>query len=579
MLVLVAFMEIVGVASIMPFMAVVANPDVVHTNPYLVEIYGRLGFLSTDAFLFFLGVFFLALMTGSLAFHAFAFWVMVRFSQKRNHAWCCRLVQGYLARPYDWFLNRHSGTLGSVILNEVNRAVEGALFPSLQLISKTLVAMFLLALMIVVDPALALSVCLIIGGAYGALFLTVRRYLGRVGQDIQTANRQRYKITQEMFGGIKDVKVCGLELPFLARFRDPSLIFAERQITSRVVSELPSFAMQALVFGGIMVVLLYFMANRGGLQAALPVFSLYALAGYRLMPTLQAIYTNLAAMQVNAVVLDSLHRDLCGEGIEQNRGDRGLAGLAQESPMGLSNKLELRDVFYRYPGADYFTLEGVSLEITARTTVALVGLTGSGKTTLVDVLLGLLVPEQGTLITDGKPVTDELRRAWQRSIGYVPQQIYLADDTIAANIAFGIPTGEINHEAVECAARIANLHDFVANDLSEGYRTIVGERGVRLSGGQRQRIGIARALYHDPDVLILDEATSALDNVTEQAVMEAVGNLGHRKTIVLIAHRLSTVQQCGQIFYIEAGHVIANGTYESLLKTNSKFRLLAGGGS
>jgi ATP-binding cassette, subfamily B, bacterial PglK len=235
----------------------------------------------------------------------------------------------------------------------------------------------------------------------------------------------------------------------------------------------------------------------------------------------------------------------------------------------------LIDVSYRYPGADRDALEEINLEIPAYSTVGLVGPTGSGKTTLVDVILGLLSPKKGLLVADGLPITSDLRRAWRRTIGYVPQQIFLADDTISGNIAFGIPAEEIDQTAVERAARMANLHDFVVGELPAGYSTMVGERGVRLSGGQRQRIGIARALYRDPDLLILDEATSALDNLTERAVMDAVHNLSRKKTIILIAHRLSTVRQCDRIFYLEHGQILGEGAYEYLVEANEKFRLLA----
>ncbi|MCC5858714.1 MAG: ABC transporter ATP-binding protein [Ectothiorhodospiraceae bacterium] len=574
--IVVAFVEAVGVASIMPFMAVLANPEVVETNRYLALAYDTLGFESTDAFLVFLGFVFLVLIVGSLVFRAFAFWVQVRFSQKRNYAWSSRLVERHLNRPYEWFLNQHSGALASSVLSEVQKVVNGALFPALQVVSHGLVAVFLFGLLVGVDPLLAISVAIILGGAYGALYVTVRRYLARIGTEVKASNRERFRLTQEMFGGIKDVKIYGLETPFQRRFRRPALIYAQRQIAARVLSELPSFAMQALVFGGVMVVLLYFLGDRGGLQTALPVFSLFALAGYRLMPSLQAIYSNLSQMRVNLAVLDAIHQGLCQETTHAStRSVSGGTGT-KETAMGLRQQLELANVTYSYPQADRPALKSVSLTIRAYSTVGLVGPTGSGKTTLVDVMLGLLEPHAGGLVADGVPITGENRRAWQRSIGYVPQQIFLADDTISGNIAFGIPPDQIDHQAVEKAARVANLHDFVVTQLKDGYNTMVGERGVRLSGGQRQRIGIARALYRDPDVLILDEATSALDNRTEQAVMEAVHNLGNQKTIVLIAHRLSTVRECDLICFIESGEVIVSGKYDELLESSADFRGLVG---
>jgi ABC-type multidrug transport system fused ATPase/permease subunit len=222
-------------------------------------------------------------------------------------------------------------------------------------------------------------------------------------------------------------------------------------------------------------------------------------------------------------------------------------------------------------------LAGLSLQVWAKTTVGIVGGTGAGKTTAVDVLLGLLQPQTGTLRVDGTAITQANLRSWQRAVGYVPQQIFLIDDSVGANIAFGIPLEDRDQAAIEAAARVANLHDFVLSDLPQGYDTHVGERGVRLSGGQRQRIGIARALYHNPEVLILDEATSALDNLTERAVMEAVHTLGRQKTIIMIAHRLSTVRNCDRIFLLEQGRVSAAGTYEELVAGSEVFRRMAVG--
>lgn len=580
LMLVVAIVEAIGVASIMPFIAVVANPQVVETNQYLAAVYGWLGFESTNAFMFFLGLVFLVLIVGSIMLRAFGFWVQVRFSQKRNHTWSCRLVDMYLHRPYEWFIGQHSGNLGASVLAEVNRTVNEALFPALQLISQILVAVLLILLLLAVDPLLAVSVALVLGLAYGSIYLLVRNRLVDIGKDLQVANRTRFKLTGEMFGGIKDVQVYGLEDRFVNRFHDPSLRFANRQIAARTISEIPSFAMQALVFGGILAVLLYFLSQRGGIEAALPVISLFALAGYRLMPSLQAIYRHLSELRISRSVLETVHQAFTEAKTSTKNTYGTLKSVKNPTPLGLRKSLTIDEVSYRYPNADRRALDTVTLEIPALKTIGLVGSTGSGKTTLVDLILGLLRPEHGRLYVDGHELTDgEMMRAWQRSIGYVPQQIFLADESVRGNIAFGIPPGEIDQSAVERAARIANLHEFITQQLSDGYNTMVGERGVRLSGGQRQRIGIARALYRDPDVLILDEATSALDNLTEQAVMDAVHQLSKKKTIILIAHRLSTVKPCDQIYYLKSGKVTATGTYSELVESSQEFRRLAEAGN
>jgi ABC-type multidrug transport system fused ATPase/permease subunit len=303
-----------------------------------------------------------------------------------------------------------------------------------------------------------------------------------------------------------------------------------------------------------------------------PVLAVYAFASLRIFPALQRIYVSMTQMRFSKPTLDKLHEDM--KAAEANA--RALPPVERGAVVRLTEALTLEDIHYAYPQAERPAVRGLSLTIPARSTVGIVGGTGAGKTTTVDIILGLLLPQKGRFAVDGLPITAANLRAWQQSVGYVPQQIFLTDDTIAANIAFGREPKDIDRAAVERAARTAELHDFVMRELPQGYDTRVGERGVRLSGGQRQRIGIARALYHDPDVLILDEATSALDNLTERAVMDAVHNLGHAKTIVMIAHRLSTVRGCDTIFMLEHGRVVAQGSYDALIETNRQFRALAG---
>lgn len=570
---LMAFVEALGVASIMPFIAVLAKPEVVETNRYLFSLYEWLNFSTRNQFLIFLGIATLFLLIGSIFFRGLALWVQLRFTNIQSHKLACRLVKSYLTQPYHWFLNRHSSHLAVNVLAEVGNVIYNAYFPAMVLIANVMISIFLLAILVTVDPVLSTSMAGVLGGAYLTIFLIGKRFLGKLGEERLLANRNRHHILNEIFGGIKDVKISGLEYIFLDRFRDPSQRMARSTVMSEMIGEFPSLAMQALIFGGMLLVLLYLMVEYGGLQGALPLVALYALAAYRLMPALQGIYRNLAQLRVSMPAAMELHRDLH---LMESACLTDIFLLKEHSqPLGLKNYMELRDIEYVYPNAAKLALDHIQLEVPAFSTIGLVGATGSGKTTLVDVILGLLSPASGQIIVDDQVISPANVRAWQRSLGYVPQNIFLSDDTVAANIAFGLPSREINMTSVEQAARIANLHDFVINELPDGYATRIGERGVRLSGGQRQRIGIARALYHDPEVLIFDEATSALDNVTEQAVMEAIYQLGRKKTIILIAHRLSTVRVCDRIYLLDQGRIIAAGTYEELLSTNERFRAMA----
>ena len=570
LLVVVAFFDAVGVASIMPFIAVLTNPEVVETNTYLAGLYDLLGFSSLDHFLVFLGLAFFFLLVLSLSLNALGTWARLRFSHNRVYTWGTRLVGGYLRQPYEWFLNRHSAELATSILAEVNQVVNQALLPAMGMIASSLVVLFLMALLFAVDPVLALSVGGFLVSSYALVYFMLRKQLSRIGVERREAARARFHVIGEAFCGVKDIKIGGLEEVVVKRFLTPSQKMARAVIRAGLISEIPSLAMQGLMFSAMLLTLVYLVAVHGGVQEAIPVVALYALAGYRLMPAIKTIYRDISQLKFSEPALDALARDFAT--LQTHPSGKSVQAQAR---IPLRENLELRKVSYAYPNAPRQALDSVSISIPALSTVALVGSTGSGKTTMVDLVLGLLRPHEGELVVDGQVIDDACIRQWQRSLGYVPQHIFLSDDSVAANIAFGLPRKDIDMAAVEAAARVANLHEFVINELPEGYATHVGERGVRLSGGQRQRIGIARALYHDPDVLILDEATSALDNITERAVMEAVHNLGHRKTIILIAHRLSTVRHCDCIYLLEHGRLQAKGSYDELVATDERFRSMA----
>jgi ABC-type multidrug transport system fused ATPase/permease subunit len=565
-----ALLDMIGVASIMPFIAVLANPELVETNAFLKTAFTvskSLGVNTTDQFLFALGILVFVLLVVSLAFKALTTYAQLRFTLMREYSIGKRLMEGYLYQPYSWFLGRHSAELGKTILSEVNSVIYNAVNPMMLLIAQGAVATALLTLLLLIDSKLALIVGLTLTAAYALIYKASRGILARIGQERLKANQERFTAVCEAFGASKEVKVGGLEQAYIQRFSDPARTFAHHQTTALLISQLPRFALEAIAFGGMLLVVLYIMAQSGDFASALPIIVLYAFAGYRLMPALQQIYGSVTQLRFAGPAIDALHNDLMS--LQPARLD------PSQYAIPLNHAITLSQIRYRYPNALHPTLKNFSLKIPAGSTVGLVGATGSGKTTTVDLILGLLDAEEGSLEVDGQAITEHNKRAWQRSIGYVPQQIYLADDTVAANIAFGLDASDIDYAAVERAARIANLHHFVHQELPQQYKTMVGEYGVRLSGGQRQRIGIARALYRTPKVLILDEATSALDNLTEQAVMEAVHNLGHEITIILIAHRLSTVKSCNTIFFLEKGELKAQGTFDELTQANERFRALA----
>jgi ABC-type multidrug transport system fused ATPase/permease subunit len=572
MILFMALIDMVGVASILPFMAVLSNPDIIHSNVWLKEIFQffkTFGIENDQEFLFALGVMIFILLVTSLMFKAITTYVQVRFVQMRQYSISKRLVEGYLNQPYAWFLSRHSADLGKTILSEVSQIVGSGISPLMELIAKSAVVIALIILLFIADPMLAIVISLTFSFAYGLIFIFTRSYLNKMGKERLKCNELRFTAVSEAFGAAKEVKVGGLEQIYIKRFSEPSKTFAKNMASATVIGQLPRFALEALAFGGILIMILYLILKVGSFNSALPIISLYVFAGYRMMPALQQIYSSFTQLTFVGPSLEKLYNDSKSLELLNPNQDKDI--------LSFKNKITLKNINYNYPNSSRTALKDINLEILAKTTNGLVGPTGSGKTTTVDIILGLLEPQKGTLEIDGIVIQKKNSRAWQRSIGYVPQNIYLADDTVAANIAFGVSPKNINLEDVISASKIANLHEFVSNDLPEKYQTTIGERGVRLSGGQRQRIGIARALYYKPKVLILDEATSALDNQTEKAVMDAVNNINKNITIILIAHRLSTVKNCDTIFLLDKGELKDKGTFEELIKNNKNFAISAMG--
>ena len=575
MMIVMALLEAGGVASVVPFFAVVSNPAVVLENNYLNLLYESLGFASVDDFLLYLGGAVFLLVVGSLVFRALTQWAMAYYVQMRGFSISSRLLSAYLARPYGYFLNQHSADLGKSVLLEAHQVVKGALMPAAQLIANSILAAFLFGVVLASGPKFALAAVGLLGGAYALIYLVVRRYLGRIGQERILSNRGRFQVAQEALGGIKDVKVLGLEGGYLRSFLRPARRYARAEAASQVVGLLPQFLLQALAFGSLILFFLFeLVSQQSNLSDLLPVMVLYAFAALRLLPALQRIYLAVTQIRYARPALDALHADLMAPGSSLEV-QHALEGRQEPVPLPLRDSLQLEGISFTYPQVEGASVRDLTVSIPARSAVAFVGPTGAGKTTVIDIILGLLEPQEGKLLVDGVRITTQNLRAWQRNIGYVPQNIFLSDDTIAANIAFGVPPIDVDPAAVERAARVASLHDFIVNETAKGYNTMVGERGVRLSGGQRQRIGIARALYRNPDVLVLDEATSALDSLTEKAVMDAMQNMSGQKTVILISHRLSIVRTCDTIHLLETGRLKASGTYEGLLESEAGFRSMA----
>ena len=556
MILIMAFLDMIGVASIFPFVSVLMNPSLIETNLILNSMFkssSMFGVENNQDFLFALGVLVFLLLIFSLSFKVLTIYAQTRFIQMREYSIGKRLLEQYLHQPYSWFLSRHSADLGKNILSEVSQVIGFGIYPCIDLISKGILVIMLIILLAIVDLKLALKVSLSLAIAYGFIFYFVRNFLNRTGEERFKNNQLRFTAVSEAFGAVKEIKVGALESFYIKCFSDSAQKFAKAQTLASIVSSIPRYFLEVIAFGGVLMIMLNIIAQKGSFNNALPIISLYIFAGYRLMPALQQIYSCFTSLTFASSSLNKLYEDFKSHKAFNENQDQNI--------LFLNKTITLNNIHYNYPNTSRTALKNISINIPAKSRVGLVGVTGGGKTTIVDIILGLLEPQKGTLEVDGKVITKINLKAWQKSIGYVPQHIYLSDDTIAANIAFGVEAKKINQDMVEKAAKISNLHNFIIDDLPEQYLTNIGERGIRLSGGQRQRIGIARALYHNPKVLILDEATSALDNQTEEVVMDAINNLSKDITIILIAHRLNTVKNCDIIFKIEKGQLVGQGTF------------------
>lgn len=545
LVVLMAAAETLGVLSIMPFLSVLGRPAMIHDNPWLQRVFSTFGFASTRQFTTALGIASICVVIASSAFKMVTQHSINRFVHMLRHSISARLLSRYLHQPYAFFLARNSSDLSKNILSETDQLLFNMAQPLSQLIAQGVVILAMALLVFLYDPWMALGIVFAVSLLYGTIYFLVRKRLARIGAERVVANRSRYQACNEALGGIKDVKVTHSTNAYTERFNAFSRLYSRHLATSDTLSQTPLYLVEAVGYSGLILIALLLLLRSGDIGHVLPALGLYGFAAYRMLPAAQIVYRGFAKLKFSSPVLDAIYDELLLPE-EQESSARGIIAPQRE--------IRLSGIRYAYPSApDKPVFDGFDLVIPANASIGIAGRSGAGKSTLMDLLLGLLRPESGTLSVDGVAVDAGNVAAWQRAIGYVPQHIFLLDASVAANIAFGVPKANMDMRAVERAARAAQIHDFVVNELPNGYATLVGERGIRLSGGQRQRIGIARALYRDPPVLFLDEATSALDAQTEEALNEAVRGLSGSKTIVIIAHKEASLRPCHRIVSIGRG--------------------------
>ena len=562
LLVLAALVEVVGVAAVMPFLALLADPAAIGSLPLVGSLFAQMSPAEAADALPLAGLALALLVVSANVLLIATSWWVHRFSWGLNHAISSRLLRHYLRQPYAFVLTRNSAELANKVIVEVRQLSDQGVRAALELVTRSTVIVAIVAFLVVLDPLLAGVAFVSLGTVYGAIYLVSRRYLRRIGREIVRAGAARLKAVNEALGGFKDLRVAGREHEAFEQYVPHSRRFGEVQAAVGVLVMVPRYALEAIAVGGVVVVAALLAGRDGASMAALPVLGAYAFAGLRLMPAMQQLFGAVARLRFVSGALDAIEGDLV---LREDLETDAAAGDVETVPF--REVIALRGVSYAYPSGDgERALNGIDVEIRRHRSLAVVGRTGSGKSTLVDVLLGLLTPDEGSVAVDGEIVRPVRLRAYRRLFGYVPQSIFLLDDSITRNVAFGLPDAAIDHDAVRRACRQAQMADFVEAELPHGYETRVGERGVRLSGGQRQRIGIARALYHQPEVLVFDEATSALDVHTEQLVYRALETIARERTVVTIAHRLETVAKADHVIVLEGGRVVDEGPPESVLR-------------
>lgn len=561
------------VASVFPFLTVLADPSRIQSSTSLSWAYARFGFTSEYNFLVALGFGSLFVVILANALHIARAYAVSRFSNMQIHNLSYRLIAIYLGQPYEYFLNQHSGNLSTRVLSECQELVNKLFRPAAKAVSALLSIAAILMVLFVVQPLVAFLSIVLFGGSYLVTYLASRRALNRLGERRARLNHDRFRFVSEALGGVKDIKIIGCEHNYASRYGVVSEEMAGTNTKADILEQFPIYILQAITFGGIIAfcILLIDPAtfnDRNSVGSILPVLGVFAFAGQRLMPELSKFYKGFTSLQLGKAALNRVYNDLKGTNSIQER------KTLTHMDFSFRRSLRAESVSYKYPNAQKAGIKEISFEVFCGERIGVVGGSGAGKSTIADILLGLLQPSVGRILVDDEEITETNVRSWQEKVGYVPQDIFLIDASIAENIALGSAPKEIDMDRLRGASQVSQLEDFVDEQLPNGFQTLVGERGVRLSGGQKQRIGIARALYRNADLIVFDEATSALDNLTERDVMRSIDDLPGDKTIFLIAHRLSTVRRCDRILVFDNGRCIGFDSWDNLVNDNEQFRKL-----
>lgn len=538
-----SILEMFGVTAILPLISLAVNPNKIYENDFLYGISKYVRF--SDSYSYFV---FLSIMLIFIYFvkNMYVIWMnnnIYRFAYKNQKELACRLLTSYLRQPYSFFVNHNSADFIRN-LNEDTIYFFETVIASLQFAAEIMVCAMLGITLLVMDTTLTLGMIIILLLFFLIVFRKLKRNLEKKGTRCRGYRAEMNKWILQATGGIKETKILEKEQFFIEKYEGLYNYFAEDYRRYKMYAFLPRPLMESVSVCALLLIVVIKIINGADMTVFVPILSVFAVAVFRMLPSFNRLATYVSQIMFNKASVEAIYNDLKELETEE---EFPIEEKIKDIPF--NNEIRLKDICFRYPDAEEDVVSDVELVIPKGKSVAFIGASGAGKTTLADIILGVLSAQKGNILVDGHPI-DAMSREWHKKVGYIPQTIFLMDDTVRNNIAFGIESSKINESQLEKAIDGAQIKEFI-DSLPEGLNTEIGERGVRLSGGQRQRIGIARALYFNPEILVLDEATSALDNDTESAVMEAIDNLAGTKTLLIIAHRLTTIKNCDIVYEIK----------------------------
>lgn len=560
--VLVGLLEIAGIASIIPFLQLASNPESVESNQFINNTFGFFNITEYKSKLIFVGWFVLLFFTLSNITNAFSGWIIQKLGWQLSHTIATRIADTYLHLPYDIFIQREVADIIKSANADVNNLVNNVLIEGCRFFTNILVSITIIILLAIINPIVAVTSFLLVASAFTITFISRKRYISTLGKQQLEHNSRRYITFTDLLHGNRTIQSSNSHQYFFRRFESPSKLFSDIQPKLFLSGALPRYVIETVMFGTIILLIVYLASNYSNFNNFIPMITLYALAGYRLLPSINKAYVSATLVVSHYHAIDNIYEDF------EHR--RSVTNTSNKE-INFNHKITFQNVHYRYPESNQFSLKGVTFNIEKGRNTAIVGTSGSGKTTLGNIIVGLLSPTSGELIVDEQLRDDENKTSWVNKIGYVPQEVFLFNGTVEENICFG---QSLNKNNLVRASRIAQAHDFITNSLSDQYASIIGDSGIKLSGGQKQRIGLARAIYRNPDVLVLDEATSALDTKTEKLILDAIYSELTDTTLVIIAHRLSTVRNCDKLLLLDGGELVDEGNFEELLAKSELFKEL-----